>query len=222
MKTRTLTLIILVASAVFPLVGCGPSQPTAAPQPTATSTVLPTAISLPTATPTMALLPGGVTQTPAPPGPSGGEVEIHVPYYITGEGEPPPDPLPECVTTIPFHMVKDGDRTMIEGEGRIDCHFVNTPQGQPITFHVILEFDAVLRGELLPPTSNNPTGWLDAYLTVDGTIVQYYANYPSAAVNPCPEGNPCRIPNADIIPLPFAYEDGSTITTPWTFILHLR
>jgi hypothetical protein len=60
---------------------------------------------------------------------------------------------------------------------------VNTSQGQPITYHVVFEFDGTLDGELLPPTADKPSGWLDAYLMLD---------------------------------------EGSTITTPWTFILHLR
>jgi hypothetical protein len=80
----------------------------------------------------------------------------------------------------------------------------------------------VLYGELLPPTSDHPSGWLDAYLTVDGAIMQYYSNYPPQAQNPCPEDEPCRVPAADVIPLPFGYEEGSTISEPWTFVLHLR
>jgi hypothetical protein len=223
MKTRTFTLILLVASAVFSLAGCGPSQPTVAPLPTATFTVLPAATLLPTATPTAVLLPGAVTQTPAPPEPSGGEVEIRIPFYIVAGDEAPPADIPECVNTIPFHMTGDGTRAMIEGEGRIDCHFVNTPQGQPTTYHVVFEFDGVLDGELLPPTADKPSGWLDAYLMLDGGIVQYWSNYPPEAPNPCPESNACPVPlESELIPLPFAYEEGSTITTPWTFILHLR
>ncbi|MDH4208244.1 MAG: hypothetical protein OEV76_05170, partial [Anaerolineae bacterium] len=130
--------------------------------------------------------------------------------------------MPECVNTIPFRMTSDGSRTMIEGQGPIDCHFVDTPQGSPITFHVILEYHGSLNGELLPATPDRPSGWLDAYLAVDGAIVQYYTGYPPEAVNPCPEGDPCRTSASDVIPLPFEYKDGSTVTTPWTFILHLQ
>jgi hypothetical protein len=205
-----------------------PIPPT--PTPTPTTALLPHGNELtptpippaPTPTPTTALLPHGNELTPTPPEPSAGEVEIRIPFDIYSEGELPPTDVPECVNTIPFRMIRDGSRTMIEGEGQIDCHFVDTPQGSPIIFHVILKFDGVLNGELLPATSDKPSGWLDAYLALDGAIAQYYVGYPTEATNPCPESNPCRIPSSDVIPLPFAYEDGSTITTPWIFILHLR
>jgi hypothetical protein len=147
-------------------------------------------------------------------------VEVRIPYYIVVGGEAPPADIPECVNSIPFSMVRDGARSMMEGEGRIDCHFVSS--GSPITFHVLLKFDAALNGELMPPTPERPSGWLDAYLAIEGEIVQYYTDYPPEATNPCPESSPCRIPSSDVIPLPFSYEEGSTITTPWTFILHLR
>jgi len=154
--------------------------------------------------------------------PREGEVEIRIPFDIFSEGEAPPAAVPECVNTLPFRITSDGARSMMEGEGQIDCHFVDTPQGAPITYDVILEYDGVLNGELLPATPGKPSGWLDAYLTVDGTIVQYYTGYPAEAINPCPESDPCRTPASDVIPLPFDYQDGSTVTTPWTFILHLR
>ncbi len=78
---------------------------------------------------------------------------------------------------------------MIEGEGDVDCHFVN--EAGPLIFHVLLEFEAVLNGELLPPSPSKPTGWLDAYLNIDGAITQYWVGYPSEAVNPCPEMGLC-------------------------------
>jgi hypothetical protein len=148
-------------------------------------------------------------------------VEIRIPFDIFSQGEQPQANLPDCINSIPFRLSRDGSRTMIEAEGEIDCHFVDTPQGQPITFHVILDFSGNLEGELLPATPDKPSGWLDAYLQVDGTIVQYYTGYPPQAVNPCPESDPCRAPASEVIPLPFDYEEGSTVTTPWTFILHL-
>jgi len=213
-----LTLVLLLVT------GCGGVQvePTTLPEPPTTTPtpVPPTPAATPT--PTAALLPHGDEQTPTPPRPSGGEVEIRIPFDIYSEGELPPAEMPECVNSIPFRIFRDGSRTMIEGEAQIDCHFVDTPQGSPITYHVILEFHGNLDGELLPATPDKPSGWLDAYLLVDGTTVQYYTGYPPQAVNPCPEGDPCRTPASDVISLPFAYEDGSTLTTPWTFILHLR
>jgi hypothetical protein len=201
-----------------------------APSPTATVALPPqgneqTPVPIaptPSPTPTVALPPHGKGPTPTPPEPSGGEVEIRIPYDIYAEGEGPPTDVPECVNTIPFRMVNDGSRTMIEGQGQIDCHFVDTPQGSPVTFHVILEFGGVLNGELLPATSDQPSGWLDAYLALDGVITQYYANYPPEATNPCPESDPCRTPGSDVMSVPLAYEDGSTVTTPWIFVLHLQ
>jgi hypothetical protein len=214
--------MFVLTLALLLLTGCGGAQvePTTTPVPP-TTTPIPIPPT-PTPTPTTALLPHGNELTPTPPEPSAGEVEIRIPFDIYSEGELPPTDVPECVNTIPFRMIRDGSRTMIEGEGQIDCHFVDTPQGSPIIFHVILKFDGVLNGELLPATSDKPSGWLDAYLALDGAIAQYYVGYPTEATNPCPESNPCRIPSSDVIPLPFAYEDGSTITTPWIFILHLR
>jgi hypothetical protein len=213
-----LTLVLLL------LTGCGGAQvePSTPPEPpTTTATPVPPTPSA-TSTPTVALLPRADEQTPTPPEPSGGEVEIRIPFDVFSQGEPPSTDLPECVNTIPFSMVRDGSRTMIEGEGQIDCHFVDTPQGSPITYHVVLAFDGVLNGELLPATPSKPSGWLDAYLAVDGTIAQHYVGYPPQATNPCPESDPCRTPASEVMPLPFAYEEGSTVTTPWTFILHLR
>lgn len=189
--------------------------------PTAAIADTPEATPSPTATPTLALLPGAVTQTPTPtPGPTGGEVEIRIPFAIYAPAAPPSD-MPECVDAIPFRIKTDGLRTLIEGEGQIDCTFQDTPQGSPITYHVILDLDGMLNGELLPPTADRPSGWLDSYLALDGSIVQYYTGYPPQATNPCPESAPCRIPSADIVPLPFEFEEGSTINVPWTFILHL-
>jgi hypothetical protein len=214
-----LTVVLLLIAACG-----GPSiQPTATPEepPTATPTVV-LATPAPTPTPTTALLPQAEEQTPTPPPPSGGEVEIRIPFDIFAQGEAPPTDMPECIDAIPFRLASDGSRTLIEGEGSIDCYFVDTPEGSPITFHVLLEYHGSLDGELLPATPDRPHGWLDAQLAVEGTIVQYYTGYPSEVVNPCPEGDPCRTPASDFIPLPFDFKDGSTIDTPWTFILRLR
>lgn len=213
-----LTLVLLLAAA------CGGAQvePTTLPETRTAAPTLTPPTPAATATPTVALLPHVDEQTPTPPPPSGGEVEIRIPFDIYSQGEAPPADLPECINTIAFRIASDGSRTMIEGEGPIDCHFVDTPQGSPITFHVILEYHGSLNGELLPATPDRPSGWLDAYLAVDGAIVQYYTGYPPEAVNPCPEGDPCRTSASDVLPLPFEYKDGSTVTTPWTFILHLQ
>jgi len=171
----------------------------------------------PTPTPTPSVLPGAITQTPSPPEPGGGTIEVRTPNTINMSTE--------CVNSIPFRLEGDGGRTMSRGEGRIECAFEGKPiggEGSPIVYHVLLEFDAVLDGELLPATPDRPHGWLDAFLKLDGTITQYYTDYPPQATNPCPQSSPCRTPTSDLFPLPFAFEEGSTITEPWTFILHLE
>jgi hypothetical protein len=185
------------------------------PSPTVTD-ARPTSRPQPSPTPTAPLVQGIATETPGPILPGGGHVEVRTPNTINMQGE--------CVNTIPFVLVKEGGRTLSRGEGQIVCEFEGKPVGgeeQPIVYHVILEFEAVLDGELLPPTVDRPHGWLDAYLNLDGAIVQYYTGYPPQAINPCPESQPCRTPTSEVIPLPFVFEEGSTITVPWTFILHL-
>lgn len=217
-SSRMLFLSLLV----FLVAGCGTAQPqpTFTPVPP-TVTPAPTAPT-PTPTPTEALILRPDEQTPTPSGCSGGELEIRIPFSILGEGEAVSTDVPDCVTTISFRLLNDGSRTMIEGEGPIDCHFVDTPQGAPITFHVLVAFQGTLTGEVLPATPTRPSGWLDAFLNLDGTITQYYIGYPDEATNPCPESSPCRTSAADVMPLVMDWEDGSTVTTPWTFILHLR
>ena len=232
MRNAKSTPHVLALALVFLLLAaCGGPQvePTTLPKPPATATPTPSAtipaavLPAPTATPTpTALLSRADEPTPSPTPPElrGGHLEIRIPYAIVvGGGEPPAD-VPECVCTIPFRMFRDGERIMIAGEGPIDCHFVST--GGPITIHVLLEFEGVLDGELLPATSDWPSGWLDAYLMVEGTISQYYLGYPPQATNPCPEGDPCRAPASQVISLPLACEEGGTVTTPWTFVLHLQ
>jgi hypothetical protein len=170
----------------------------------------------PTATPTPANPPVGISATPTILEPDEGEVEVRIINTINGQGE--------CTNHIPFQIYKQGERIMLEGEGRIDCTFEGKPLGgedSPIVYHVSLVFDASLDGERLPATPIQPTGWLDAHLFLDGAIVQYYTDYPPEAVNPCPPESPCETPNMDTIPLPFEYKEGSTINTPHTFVLHL-
>lgn len=173
-----------------------------------------------TPTPTIAVV--FPTQEPASLEQEKGEIEVRIPYNIFTPGETTPSEDVECVVYIPFRFVNVEMRTMIEGQAPIDCHFEDTPQGSPITFNVILEYECTVNGELLPATYEYPKGWLDTHMWIDGTIIQYYANYPDEATNPCPETDPCRTPITDNIPLPFAFEEGNTITTPWIFILHLQ
>lgn len=192
-------------------------QESTAPEPTLSQPASTLPAPSPTPTPTPGLLLGANTVTPPPTVPTGGTLEVRIPNTINMQTE--------CVREIPFRLVTEGSRTMCRGEGRIDCTFEGKPLGgedQPIIYHVILEMDAEFDGELLPATPQRPNGWLDAYLSLDGSIIQYYTGYPPQATNPCPESSPCRVPTTEVIPLPFDFEDGSTITTPWTFILHLR
>jgi hypothetical protein len=211
LRLRVLILVILSLE----LVACKTTSPNTAPSPPALQPE-----PFPTPTPTKAvLLP---SEVPSRSEQSRGEVEIQVPFDIYSQGELPSTNIAKCINAIPFSIIKDESRTLIEGQGQIVCDFVDTPQGVPITYHVELAFDGMLNGELLPTTPTYPKGWLDSYLKLDGTITQYYTGYPKEATNPCPESEPCRTTISETIPLPFAYEEGSTITTPWIYILHLQ
>lgn len=175
-----------------------------------------------TATPTNPqILPRPDEPTDTPSAPTTGEIELRIPFDIYSPSEVSSSSLPECVQYLPFRILSDGDRKLIEGKGRLECSFVDTPKGSPITYHVILTYDAIFNGELLPASPNKPSGWLDSFLTIDGEVAQFYVGYPPEAANPCPEENPCRTPVSEVIPLPFDYRDESSISTPWTFILHL-
>ena len=205
---------IFPAFLILLLTSCSPSGPAAA---TRSALGHP---EVPTPTPTYSPpLVGKETETLEP---TRGVVEIIIPFEIFSQSEGPSSTVPDCVTMIPFSIIQDGLRKLSQGEGNIDCHFEDTPGDSPITFHVVMNYEAVFNGELLPATIDRPSGWLDAYLTLNGELVQYYVGYPSEASNPCPESNPCPIPIAEIIPLPFTLEDGDTVSIPWTFILHLH
>lgn len=212
MKLRLLVLIL--GSVCLGLVACKNNSPITTPSP---PVVQPKPLLTPT--PTRALIFPG--EEPDQPESSEGAVVIHIPFVIYSQGEQSSTDVPECVNSIPFQIIKDESRILIEGQEPIDCHFVDTPQDTPITYHVVLGYDGTLNGELLPATPDKPSGWLDAFLLVDGVISQYYTNYPQEATNPCPEENPCMTKISEAIPLPFTYEEGSEITTPWTFLLHI-
>jgi hypothetical protein len=196
------------------LVSCSSSSPILAGQ---TPGKMPeSATPTPTAGPPLV---GEITEAWEPPG--GGTLEILIPFDIFSQGESPSGIL-TCSNSLPFRIAQEDERLMVQGQGRIDCHFEDTPQNSAISFHVVIAYDAVFSGELLPATISRLNPWLDSYLTLDGYLVQYYIGYPTEASNPCPQANPCPIPMADTIPLPFTFEDGATITTPWTFTLHLH
>jgi hypothetical protein len=55
----------------------------------------------------------------------------------------------------------------------------------------------------------------------DGAMVQYYINYSTRVANTCPESAPAAVQPPTSYPCPLDYIDGSTVTTPWTFIVHL-
>jgi hypothetical protein len=200
-----LALLSLVLTGCQPTVS-GPTNPPPEQQPQLLDTSKPTATNTPV----------WIAKTPAMSAPDQGEVEVRIINTINGQGE--------CNNLIPFRIYEQGERIMLEGDGRIDCTFEGKPLGgedSPIVYHVSLEFEAILEGERLPATPSRPSGWLDAFLLLDGTIVQYYTGYPPEAVNPCPLESPCETTTKDNIPLPFEFKEGSTIETPHTFILHL-
>lgn len=166
-------------------------------------------------TPTSTLLTGSRA--------TGGELEIRIPYDIFNpELELPAESPPTCITMIPFEIKEEGGHQVISGKGLIDCTYVDTPAGTPITYTITIRLDSEILGELLPATDSYPDGFLDAQLTLEGSLTQSYTDYPSEAINPCPSADPCVSPLADFIPLPFNYTEGSTIDIPWTFILHVK
>lgn len=148
------------------------------------------------------------------------ELEVRIPFALMAEGQAQGD-MPDCSVHIPFAVKKEDGRTLIEGEKKFSCSFDSTPRGQPISFHIRLEMEGILNGEILPPTVDKPAGLLDAFLNVEGTISQHYTGYPPQATNPCPASSPCRTEAKQLFPLPMEYREGSRITKPWTFILHL-
>lgn len=173
----------------------------------------------PTATPTLAPLLEPIEGISPPI--ENGELEIRIPFDIYNPAVETPGNPAECITTLPFTWKDQQGRTMVEGQELIQCEFTDNPKDTPITYHVLLAFDAIFSGELLPATPEYPHGWLDSYLNLLGTVTQYYEGYPPEATNPCPQSDPCQTPAAEVIPLPFPFQDGSQISTPWTFILHL-
>lgn len=211
-------LIILVLLSLL-VVACGSSSPPVTSTLPASQTS-PALSSTSTPTPTVAVVFS--TEEPITPEPIGGEIEIIIPFDIYSQYEAPSGDIPQCVSTIPFRFYNDGLLTMIEGKGPILCVFDDTPEGTPITFHITFDLQAELSGELLPASIEKPSGWLDAFLSLDGYFEQIHEGYPDDSINPCPATSPCQITAFEVIPLPFDYEEGSTITTPWTFILHLR
>ena len=221
--TRAQAIVLSLLCLV--LVACGASDHeqrpagTAVLQPTSTAVSPSTAGDAATATPTRELILSADARTPTPGKATSGTLEVRVPYAIFSTT--PPEDMDECVNLVPFGVVKEGERTLIEGQGRIDCHFVSEPD-VPITFHVLLAMDATLSGELLAATASYPSGFLDAYVTLDGTSTQYYEGYPPEAQNPCPEADPCVSPGGEVMPAPLDYSEGSTVEGPWTFVLHLR
>lgn len=151
------------AATIIPA-GASAAAPTTAPTATVSPTMRPLVAITPTPTATATLLVA-ITQTPTPQEPDSGKVEVRIPFSVVLEGEGPPADIPECEAAIPYSLIRDGTRTMIEGEGGIEYHFVD--EAGPLIFHVLLEFEK------------------------------------------------------DIIPLPFDYAEGSTLKTPWIFVLHL-
>lgn len=140
-----------------------------------------------------------------------------MPNTINGQGE--------CLAVIPFRILPQDGRTLIQGEGPIVCEFEGKPlggEGAPMVYHVRVDITASLEGELLPPVEGKPRGFLDAHLIVTGgNTIQYHEGYPPQVPNPCPQASPCTAPAEGSFPLPFEWADGSTVPTPWRFVLRL-
>jgi len=88
--------------------------------------------------------------------PSGGSLEINIPFDLYASDENLSGTSPVCNVSVPFLIKRVDERIMVEGEKEINCEYVDTPQGSPITFmiKIVVSFD--LLGELLPATIDKP------------------------------------------------------------------
>jgi hypothetical protein len=219
MAARLVTAVLLLA------ICCCACSPDAAP--TATPTVPTSNLVKPTPTFTTLPLPPQVeTATPEPVEFTGGEIELVVNFQVD-EG------IHECTSSFPFTQDHLQDPPRISGEGEVDCHFSEVLEGEggSVTHHTLLQYSGQVAGVLYPGTSDKPAGFLDCTLTLDGTMSEYFSDYPGGSFVPYTAANPFEISGADSIPLPFEWKEGSTvvITPPtagasanrWTFILHL-
>jgi hypothetical protein len=215
-QSRVLLLFIFVATLVLP--SCKPSS-----QPTPTPSVTAVPIQpLSTPSPTPTIFVSFSTQESVLP-PSGGVLEIRIPYQVDSSTVvADPGVGNECLVEIPFEIINEGERKMTHAAQQIDCHFVIEPGPLPYKVHLFIQGEGTFDGELLPPTSNYPDGWLDSFLRFDGSVTQYYVELQHDIPNLCPETKPCVAPGNNTFTLPFHWQEGSTIEQGWTFILHLE
>lgn len=184
----------------------------------------PTSINLldtPTPTPTVLALASDMEETEPPPG--NYSIEIRMPYELDssqviadpGEGN-------VCIAEMPIQISMEEDRKMAHGSIDIECLYTIPSGPLPYTVNLINQYEASFDGEVLPPSESFPEGWIDGYLSVEGTITQYYTDFQMEVPNLCPESNPCSAPGNIVFNLPFHLVDGNRIEQEWIFILNIE
>jgi hypothetical protein len=240
MNRKNQILIVVSICVPLSLLACGPSTLVTL-VPTFTPTLTPTPIVeeplVITVTPTPTPAPGGLspsTLVPTDWSPRDGEIELHLKNFLDpASGE-------ECVSLFPFTVVEGVEPATIEGEGRIDCHFQATYCGEAcVTMHMIQEYDVTVEGEVVPGAGSGGAASLHVVLTLDGSVKEYFSDYPPEAIMVFTEDHPFVIEGKGPLPLDFDYVDGATAVitrespvpeggeapsapVEWIFILRLR
>lgn len=223
-------LVIGLAAA---LLACSPQDPQI---PTPDTPLIPQ-LATPTPTPDNPLSPPEVTPTPTatiqiPAAPTVQPTTASARQHSLELRFTDPETQQECVTIFPFEVLEDGERS-ISGGGVIDCKFEKQQCGEGVcvTYHSTYAMDAELRGFVRSATDSYPDGMLEAYLSGEFSMTQYWTDIPPETVMAYTEANPFEISSSDIIPLAFQYQDGATTELggeggaaeyPWVFTLHLR
>lgn len=209
LRTRYLCLSVALCLAIA---GCGLSS---GQENTSTGTLLITATPTPTAH-----LPATNIEATTPP--ANYTIELRIPFQIeesTVVADPGEDNI--CLAELPLQVVEEGDRKMAHGSRMIECQWIVLPDPLPYKIHLSNKFMASFDGEVLPTSPSYPEGWIDGYLSVDGTTTQYYVEFQVDMPNLCPENSPCTAPGSVVYNLPFHLVDGDTIEAQWIFILRL-
>lgn len=174
----------------------------------------------PTPTPTVLVLEASTEEPGLPP--LEYSIEIRMPLEMSaskviaepGEGS-------TCIVIMPISIAQEGDRKMSRGSNYIECHYTIPHDPIPYTIHVFNRFNASFDGEVFPPSESYPEGWIDGYLTIDGTNSQYYIDFQQEVPNLCPQSSPCTAPGTRTFNLPFHLANDYHIEQDWTFILHI-
>jgi hypothetical protein len=173
------TLMVTGACVALLLLSCGPATLVSTPTSTPTPTPAEGEPLLSTLTPTPTPVPGGLgpsTLTPTDWLPRDGEIELRIQNYLDPAGGE------ECISHFPFAVIQGAERTTIEGEGIVDCHFQKTSCGEAcLTMHMIEEYDVTVEGEILPGAGSGGVASLHAVLTFDGSVTEYFSDYPAGA-----------------------------------------